>query len=137
MANYYGMARTNYFKVKDRHLFEEWLAKVPDTTLIERGNMVGISMYESDNGCFPSFFFDDDHDEPTEFDIIAELSKHLAEGEVAILIEVGHEKARYACGWAAAVNDKGKKITINIGDIVNKAEKKFQKAPGTITDPTY
>ena len=35
MANWYGHARSNYFRVKDREKFEEWTKSIGDLEVIE------------------------------------------------------------------------------------------------------
>ena len=41
----------------------------------------------------------------------------MAEGEVAVLIEVGAEKLRYLCGQAVAVKSDGEILCVNLGQI--------------------
>jgi hypothetical protein len=59
--------------------------------------------------------------EDYEIDIVAELTNHLADGEVAVLISVGNEKLRYIDGRAIAVNNKGEERRIDLGDIYELA----------------
>jgi hypothetical protein len=53
------------------------------------------------------------------------LAKHLAEGEVAILMEVGDEEETHLTGRASAVAWDGRVEGVNINDIYDKAAKSF------------
>jgi len=59
--------------------------------------------------------------EDYEIDIVAELTNHLADGEVAVLISVGNEKLRYICGRAIAFNNKREERRIDLNDIYELA----------------
>ena len=64
--------------------------------------------------------YDERQDE--ERDLIIELSGHLADGWVAILMEAGAEKLRYVSGFAIAVNNRGAIETVHLSDIYEKAQ---------------
>lgn len=135
MANFYGTARSNYFRVKDREAFYDW-AKNRGLEILENDsdpNLVGITPREpSDDGCWPSYDPDAPEDNQ-EIDIVDEVAKHLADGSVAILMQVGSEKLRYLDGWAEAVNAAGDRETVTLRDIYEKS-----KRLGTeITQATY
>lgn len=94
MANWYGSARSNYFAVKDLTAFEAWAAGAGLHVLRAKdgSGKVGICPGEwSDDGGWPVLY--DDADDPR--DLAEELQPHLADGEVAMLKEVGAEKLRY------------------------------------------
>lgn len=55
--------------------------------------------------------------EERELDWARELSPHLAEGEVAVLQEVGADKLKYLFGGAIAVNHRGEELRPDIDDI--------------------
>ncbi len=152
MANYYGSARTNYFKVKDMEAFDTALENVPDITVV-RENIppyntdgivpegfeyggVGILVSDGDCGGFPSFTYDDETGEDSELDLGELIAEHLADGEVAILMECGAEKLRYVVGWAEAINNKGERKFIQLGDIYDLAEELTDK-PENITKAEY
>jgi hypothetical protein len=59
--------------------------------------------------------------EVEEIDLAAELSAHLEEGWVAVLMEAGAEKCRYVAGWALAVNSKGETRQVSLQDIYDLA----------------
>ena len=130
MANFYGTARTNYFKVKDEEKFKEFVNSMPDLHLIEDGEgRFGFYSESPDSGCFPSSYWDDETDEDIDIDIVGETAEHLAEGEVAIFMEAGAEKCRYINGWATAVNHTGEYVNISLMDIYKLAKEKFGIKP--------
>lgn len=65
---------------------------------------------------------DYDAEKEEEIDFPRELSKHLAEGDVAIIQEIGYEKMRYFVGYAVAVNSKGKTVTVSLNEIYEHAK---------------
>lgn len=129
MANYYGTARTNYFKVKDAALFKSFLVKFNlnrDQTLARDASGEGCAILFEDG--IPSFYETDDG-ETDEIDFPEELAKHLQDGEIAIFMEAGAEKMRYISGHATAINSNGERIDIDLNQIYNKALKKFKTIP--------
>lgn len=128
MANWYGSARSNYFKVKDVDKFETWAGEL-GLTVISRpsaddGLLYGLLVEEGENdGAWPAVKYTEDPDlDMEEVDVLKELSAHLAEGEVAILMECGAEKLRYLTGWAQAINSKGEVLSVMLNDIYQKVE---------------
>ena len=67
------------------------------------------------------------------FDFTEELSEHLADGWVAIIVEVGYEKMRYLHGYTEAFNNKGESIfkTLSFGT------DELKKLGEHHTDPSY
>lgn len=148
MANYYGHFRSNYFKVKDIEAFKSWCDSV-GVDYWEKSDdseLVAISSSDQDDyGAIPSHeSLDPDYDSDTpppgwteeefaesqrEIDFLQELSKHLVEGEIAVVVENGQEKMRYLTGYAAAVNHLGELVEININQIYDLAEAKFGTRP--------
>lgn len=135
MADWFGSARSNYFRVKDEKKFREWASscgltvassKDPYRMVLNDAKPEDEPLFavypddSSDFGGWPSQRFvegppvpDDDtgvmEQEDGDFvdlDITEELAQHLPEGEVAILMEIGNEKLRYLTGWATAVRVK-------------------------------
>jgi len=152
MANYYGSARTNYFRVKDMAAFDKALENVPDIEVV-RENIppysaegivpegfdfggVGVLVSDGDCGGFPSQFYDDENDVDVELDLGTLIAEHLQDGEVAILMECGAEKLRYVVGWAEAINNKGERKFIQLGDIYDLA-KELTDRPKDITKAEY
>jgi hypothetical protein len=132
MANYYATARSNYFAVRDEQAFREW-AKILGLEILEpvhRDKVAdGIRRYGitprngDDSGGWPTSHYNEETDECEDIDVTGQLSAHLADDEVAILMEVGNEKLRYVCGYAVAVNHQGKTVHINLASIYRKALK--------------
>ena len=131
MANFNGTARSNYFKVKDVEAFKAWVETIPDLVCWEREGLYAIRSEDFDTGCWPSTRYDD---EDEDLNLTGELAEHLAEGEVAVLMEAGAEKLRYISGWAVAVNHKGEEVSISLYNIYDLAEKTFGVRP---TDASY
>lgn len=134
MANWYGSSRSNYFRVKDEGAFREWVYEVGLEVLEGEGGLRGIAPSRmSDSGDWPTCASveSDDPDERDErdVDIANELSTHLAEGEVAVLLTIGAEKLRYLTGYAVAVNWKGEIVSVGLDDIYAKAFEAFGIQP--------
>ena len=137
MANYYGSARSNYFKVKDPVAFEEALFNVPDIEIqgsIEKGFCVLVS--GGDAGGWPSMGWDDETEEEFDIDVPQIVSEHLVDGEVAIFEEAGAEKLRYLVGYAEAINSKGERRAVSLNDIFKLAAELTDR-PEDITPAEY
>jgi hypothetical protein len=77
----------------------------------------------TDFGGLPDVLYDDDGNEIADFDdFISELSTHLMDGWVAVLMEIGSEKLRYLTGVAFAVNSKGEYKEVFLDQIYKSAE---------------
>jgi len=136
MANWYGSARSNYFRVKDRDAFLNWADsrglgvfkndESSDLFAIYGGESTG-------DGSWPSYDVEGD----TEFDLVDELAQHLLKGQIAVLMEIGAEKLRYLSGVAIAVNHKGRVVELTLGDIYRKAARIFRVAESEITQASY
>jgi hypothetical protein len=125
MADWYGNSRSNYFKVKDEVEFREW-ADCLSLTVWEKDGGFAIAAICGMGGWPLSRL--DDNDDSGGVNIPEELSKHLAEDEVAILMEVGAEKLRYVTGIAIAISWTGGIVQINLDDIYALAQEKFGDA---------
>ena len=136
MANWYGSARSNYFRVKDSDAFLKWADsrglgvfkndESPDPFEIYGGESTG-------DGSWPS----DDVEGDREFDLVDELAQHLPKGQIAVLMEIGAEKLRYLTGVAIAVNHKGRVVELTLSDIYRKASRTFRVAESEITQAAY
>lgn len=109
--------RTNYFRVKDRKAFDEWASKY-EVRVIEDQYRVGLVGEDPDGGSWPSHNSEKDED----IDFAGELAKHLVDGNVAILMEVGAEKVRYVYGAAIAVKSDGSVLSICLDDVYKLVE---------------
>ncbi|HTL66184.1 MAG TPA: hypothetical protein VL200_00850 [Lacunisphaera sp.] len=124
MANYYCSSRSNYFRVKNATAFRHWAESLG----IEVHEKLGTAGYfavfparDDDTGAFPNT-------NPTtekEIDFAAELSAHLADGSIAVILEVGAEKLRYLHGHAVAVDFRGKRVQVFLDDIYELAARTF------------
>ena len=126
MANYYGSARSNYFRVKDEAAFRAWAEK--RQCEVHAGDNHGGAYVDTfcilpDNRCegtFVSYDSELDQTQPdvdNSIDILGELAEHLKPLSVAIIMESGAEKLSYIIGWAEAINSKGERHMISLTNI--------------------
>jgi hypothetical protein len=114
MANYYGQARTNYFRVKDAEAFIAEMSKLPVEVITHEDKEAGDTFYgfmdsNQDGAGLSWSTWDDETDEDTEINWIDILQRHVAPGWSAILMEVGSEKYRYFNAYAVVVTESGYK----------------------------
>lgn len=120
MANYYGIGRTNYFKVKDVDAFIEELSVLSIEFIHREINggerLIGFIDAHPDGGGFDFSYYDEEEGDYIEVNLNEVFAKHLVDGWVAILMEAGSEKHRYVNGWAEAFNSKGesKHLSLNL-----------------------
>lgn len=131
--NWTGTARSNYFHVKDPAKFRAVVAGITDLTLLTAADgRVGLRGDDADSGGWPIIWSifpgvlvgsdeadDADDDQVSVIDLVAD---HLADGEVAILMEAGSEGSRYITGNAIAINNRGEEVAINLDDIYDRAK---------------
>ena len=127
MANYYGVGRSNYFKVKDAAAFMK-LVEQFDCKLINKGDQFALLSNAPDG----SFMVHPDDDDPIF--IGDEIHGHLQDGEVAVFMDCGNEMLRYICGGAFAVHSSGKTVQLNLKDIYAKAKEEFGVADITTAE---
>ena len=123
MANYYATARSNYFAVKNEDAFRQWAdllgLKIMEPTHKDKA-ADGIRRFaitpgdHTDNGGWPDSHYDEETDELEDVDVQEQLAAHLADDEVAVLIQVGSEKLRYVDGSAVALNSRGESVSIDL-----------------------
>ncbi len=141
MADWYGSARSNYFRVKDAEAFKEWVDSVPDlaarqeTEGKDKGKFMLWSAHEY--GGWPTDRYNEETDEHEQYDLGTELSKHLADGQVAVLMEIGAEKLRYLSGVAVAINWRGKRTEVSLEDIYDVAARRFNVKARAISRVSY
>jgi hypothetical protein len=123
VANWYGVGRSNYFRVKDRAEFDRAMDGLEVEVHEHHSDPGLLCVFGNDEyGAFPSNLIGPS-DEDVEVDVPLLIGQHLAEGSVAIFQEVGNEKRRYVTGWAVAVNSKGETANISLDDIYDAARK--------------
>ncbi len=79
--------------------FTAWVDGLPELKAWKDDD--GAFALFAEEGCWPSWRFDepdDPYDDPHEVDFVAELAAHLAEGEVAVLMQAGAEGLRGIVG---------------------------------------
>jgi hypothetical protein len=135
MANWYGSARSNYFRVKDANAFHEWTERrqLEVFKSDKEADVVAIHPSEDSDGAWPSYNLEED----AEFDLATELAEHLVPGQVAVLLEVGAEKLRYLTGLAIAVNAEGGMVQLTLSDIYRTAARAFRVIESEITRAEY
>lgn len=129
MANWYGSARSNYFKVKDPEAFKAAMKPLEVEvwegsdrgTLGDATGMFALGGADEYGG-WPSSRWDEEADDSVEIYLQDIIAEHLADGEVAVLVEVGAEKLRYLTGSAVAFNNKGEERRVSIDDIFTLAK---------------
>jgi len=137
MANYIAHCRTNYFKVKDPTRFSADLLNVPDIKFEESNGTFVLYGDNPDGAGWPCMLDDDsDPDGWVDFNLPLFVANYLADDEVAIFMEVGHEKLRYLVGYAIAVNSKGETHAVSLNDIYELASE-MTDTPETITSAEY
>ena len=129
MANYYATARSNYFAVKDAQAFRDWadglgltiLEPDPKDKAADGIVRFGIAPGDDDGGSWPTSLSDAETGYSEDIDVAGQLSAHVADDEVAVLIEVGNEKLRYMTGFAVAVNSHGAFVVVDLETIYEAA----------------
>lgn len=54
MANWYGSARSNYVRIKDKSAFRAWAGTLPGVDLVEKNGRFALLVRDSDTGGWPS-----------------------------------------------------------------------------------
>jgi hypothetical protein len=124
MADWCGHTRSSYLRVKDLAAFRARMEQLglgvvgenrDDTTRAD--GRVALLSTDVDQGVLPQGYYDEQHDELVDVDLVDEIAQHLADGEVAVLVECGAEELRYLTGVAIAVNNKGETRRVSLDDI--------------------
>jgi hypothetical protein len=125
MANYYSMARTNYFAVKNPDLFKEEINTIANMTgeieiWDDRADpkKFGLGFPEG----LPSFAYNEETGEEIEIDWSKVIGSHLEDDWVCIIQEIGWEKLRYLTGRAMAFNNKDGSDYITLDEIYTAGE---------------
>lgn len=153
MSDFFGKARTNYFRVKDIEKFKKFLGLFPGIGIFAADDKsVSINAKDYQDGLFPTqISFDheeqdqhklfqelvdskayaleqEDKDDPNQeysIDFSAAVAGYLEEGTVALFKSVGSEGLRYLHGSAVAVIHTGEYVQVSLEDIYTLAKKKF------------
>jgi len=124
MSTYYGSCLSNFFKVKDLEKFEEWISKFPELETFGGETKEHIAFGSTQSG-IPDYMMSEDGEDSTEVEFITELSKHLREGEVAIVQEIGNEKLLYFRGFSVVIDWQGNSKYFSISDAYEWANEKY------------
>ena len=109
MADYIGMCRSTWFKIKDYDKFMEGLEDV----LMED---VGIDRDERDENKITIYGYSPiphnigNGEDYEEFEFLEYIQKHIAEGEKVRITEIGYEKLRYLTAVAYDITSNEIKI---------------------------
>ena len=139
MAQWIGVARSNYVKIAD----VDGLVKALEPFEIEVmggdanvGKVMFTVSQESDDGGWPTYACAEDGTE-IKFDPAIHICPFMEEGQILVMQEVGWEKLRYVTGHAVAYNKAGASTSVNIDDIYAKAAAFFEVKEDDITLAQY
>ena len=124
MADWYGNARSSYFRVVYKDKFVQWSKSFGDNLKVVKDNEGRVALLShAEKGNWPLTRYDPktDEEEEEDIDLIGEVAAHLQEGSVAVFTEIGAESLRYLTGWAVAINSKGEKVEVKLNDIYERA----------------
>ena len=124
MSTYYGCCVSNFFKVKDLEKFEEWISKFPELETFG-GETKEYVAFGSMNTGIPEYMPTDDDEGSIQVEFIIDLYKHLQEGEVAIVQEVGSEKLKCLIGFSVAIDWQGNTKYFSISDVYEWVNNKY------------
>jgi hypothetical protein len=133
MANYIAAARSNYFRVNDEAAFEAALEGLEVELIRDSAGRVGLISTQADDAGWPSSVYDEETGEHEEIYVPGIVSEHLADDEVAVFIEVGHEKMVYLSGFALAINNQGETREVSLSAIYPLARELGQ----SVTEAEY
>jgi hypothetical protein len=143
MADWYGTARSNYFRVKDEAAFRKDAESLYLDVMTSRSDNDLLFMVTpnavNDKGGWPIWSPDksDEDENPLEVDIVGTLAKHLVDGEIVVLMECGAEKLRYITGHATAFNNTGHRVELDLDDIYRIAAQLLHVPIENITKAEY
>lgn len=125
MADYQGKARSNYFLLRDaaaRSALADFAAATDMELITTDDNPLRAGLISnSPNGSWPSSITVEESEETIDVEVPAHVSQWLAEGSVAIFMEIGAEKMRYLSGYAVAINSRGEEHAVSLSDIYERA----------------
>lgn len=135
MANYYGSARSNYFKIKDRAAFEKAMENFQVTIVAASDDpeLITLLSDEADGGGWANTYYDESKDDYVDFEIENEVAPHLQDDWVAVFMEAGAEKLRYINAYAVAINNQGQVVRLDLSDVYDMARSLGKH----ITDAAY
>lgn len=139
MADFKGWSRTNFFKVrKDKKTeFMRWVRSMGLGLSTRDGKRGGYEycLHATGGDGWPGYDpASDQGDEVSGFD--QQISRFLAPGSIAVMVEAGAEGTAYVGGNAVAVDHRGESVHVSLIDsIMDNAARKWPKAK--ISRPSY
>ena len=123
MANVESLWRSNYFKVKDNDTFKASMQRIDGLEAEHRtpDDTWCLCCLGHDSGGIPTEYEDDGGD-LVEIELEAEVAKHLADGEVAVFVEISSMKLCSLSGRAVAINAAGRTANVDLAEIYAKAQ---------------
>ncbi|WP_457180719.1 hypothetical protein [Mycobacteroides abscessus] len=141
MANYYGVGRSNYFKVKSVEALRASLEGAPYEVLesSDTPGEVCILACDDDGAGHLSYVFwaDEPGAEEREIYLPQLITDHLEEGQVAVFMHTGSEKIRYMSGYSVAVYSDGRQVQIDLDDVYERAATEFGVSREEISVAAY
>jgi hypothetical protein len=123
MANDCGRARSNYFHVVDVDALRDALPEdIAVQAHTDDPTSIALFSEECDTGNWPNSVYNEDTDEYDDIDLVDLIAPHVVDGDVVVLMEVGHQKMRYVYGNAVAFNNKRETLVVNLDDIYDLAK---------------
>jgi len=120
MSEYRCSVRSNYVRVKDEQAFKDFIEGFEECDMVRaKDGRVGFVCYSWDT---PVRYNDEDDlsDPVLLVDSEEEIGRHLCEGEVFVIEEVGSEKMRFLVGITYAYNHKGERLFVNMADALRE-----------------
>ena len=122
MADWTGVSRSNYVKVKDVEAFKAAMAPLEVSVQESRDEPGSFCLLaETEYGGWPNY----DSETDNHYDLEAVVAPHLADGQVCVFVSSGAERSRYVTGDSLAFDNTGEVIYLNIDDIYELAKAKF------------
>ena len=138
-VNYQGKARTNYVTVENleglKSALEPWPLEVRASSC--RQGMAAL--FDTSGSGWPTFAVDEDGKD-LEFDVATLIMPFVREGEVLVVMEAGHEGARYVVGNASAWVRRGEEVLhthMCLDDIYGRAAREFTLEEGSTGRAMY
>ena len=119
MANYVCSVRSNYVRVKDEQAFKDFVEDFECELIRAEDGRVGFVCDNAD-GCAPYRYSDEEGEHVFLVDCEEEIGRHLCDGEVLVIEEVGSEKMRFLVGASYAFNHKGECLFVNMADALRE-----------------
>ena len=118
MSNYYGYARSNYFRVRNVSKFRAAVKNCDVCIEPGRDRDKGkVALLATGESGWSSSYWDDKKQNDIEFEITDIVAAHLRPGEVAIFVSIGWEHMQYLAGYSVAVNSKNERVQVTLDDI--------------------